>query len=194
MYRSNGFEELTRCSVDEGIRRMKVLGLLFNLSLNWGHLSQQTYFVLASPETTTVFPSSSPCSLAEITTVFISFSPCCPLLNLHICYCLVICQNGGIFSSALAAKPAHWHLGFSIFFRMPIPTERFPFPIAQLSAADYFLCLPVSPYLSVCHYYHYRLVQFFEKNWIVLNFNATVFLSCLFGCVGFLFVCLLLLL
>lgn len=89
MYRSNGFEELTRRSVDEGIQRMKVSGLLFNLSLNWSHISQQTYFVLASPETTSVFPSSSLAS-AEITTVFISFSTCCPLLNLRICYCLVI--------------------------------------------------------------------------------------------------------
>lgn len=74
---------------------------------------------------------------------------------------------------------------------MPIPTERLPFPITQLTAADHFPCLPVSPYLPVCHYYHYRLLQFFEKNWKVLIFNATVFLclTCLVGYMAFFCCC-----
>lgn len=36
------------------------------------------------------------------------------------------CQKCGIFSSVLAAQPTHCHLGFSVFFKMPLPTAGCP--------------------------------------------------------------------
>lgn len=62
-------------NVDEGNQRRKVSGLLFNLSMTCGHLSLQPDFVLASTETTSIFPS---------------FPPHYPLMNLRVYYSLVI--------------------------------------------------------------------------------------------------------
>lgn len=78
-------------NVDEGNQKMTVSGLPLNLSMRCGHLSMQPDFVIASTETTSIFPS---------------FPPCCPLMNLHVYYSLVIffCQECDIFSSVFAAQ------------------------------------------------------------------------------------------
>lgn len=69
---NNGYEELTRCNVDEGNQRMKVSGLLFNLSLNCGHLSLQLDFVLALTVAASILLTVVPCQVF-ISIIFWSF-------------------------------------------------------------------------------------------------------------------------
>lgn len=123
---------MTRCNVDEGNQRMKVLGLLFNLSLNC-HLSLQPDFVLTSTETTSIFSS---------------FFPCCPLLNLHVYYSPVSFLSDVIF--------------FHRFLQhnQPTATEAFSYsprrPCLQLAAMPHrstlsFKSFSVSPFRLVWH-------------------------------------------
>lgn len=141
IYGNNGCEELTRCNVDEGNQRKKVSGLLFNLSLNCGHLSLQPDFVLASTETTSVFPS---------------FSPCCPLLNLHAYYSLVIFLSEVWYffiSSCSTTSP----LPVRLLHSLP---DTLAYLIAQRSAWNPFF---VSLFLLVWHGCQYRHVNFSEN-------------------------------